>query len=186
MTPLRTLAPLPLLAACLLLAACSSPAPAQGPPSDAGDPGTVDVDDTPTVDGPHRLDIASVDACQILTRPDAEALIGVSLTEPLSEATSDVSSCTYPGDPNGPTGQVEIYIGPGAKQQLDIDRDQLGHAFTEAPGIGDEAWQEDSMIFARTGDDWISIRLVSLDDPAIFVAPLQSAMSLAVGRVQEL
>ena len=64
------------------------------------------------------------------------------------------------------------------------DKDELEHAFTEPPGIGDEAWQEDGMIFARTGTTWVSIRIVSLDDPAGFTAGLQNAMTAALARLQ--
>lgn len=172
------------IAAALLLAGCS-PAPADAPdlPADAGDSGTVDSTGAPEVVAPEGIDIASLDACTILTREDAETLIGTALTDPLQAATSDVSSCTYPGDPNGPTAQVEIYIGPGAEKQLEIERDTLEHPFTEPAGIGDEAWQEDFQIFARTGETWVSIRLVVLEDAAPYVVPLQSAITVALSRL---
>lgn len=100
---------------------------------------------------------------------------------PSQRTSRSDSERTSRSDPNGPTAQVEIYIGPGAKKQLDIDR-QLEHEFTEVAGLGDEAWQEPGMIFARTGQDWVSIRVVTLSDPAAFVTPLQSAMRVALGR----
>jgi hypothetical protein len=168
----------------LLLAGCSggpSDDGSDGLPADAGDSGTVESTGAPTEEA--GLDIASLDACTILTREDAETLIGTALTDPLQVATSDVSSCTYPGDPNGPTAQVEIYIGPGAGKQLEIERDTLEHPFTEPASIGDEAWQEDYQIFARTGETWVSIRLVVLEDAAGYVTPLQTAMTAALARL---
>lgn len=178
----RTIVAVPVLVAALLLGACSA-SPPPDLPEDAGDAGEVDPSSTPSNAEPDGIDIASLDACTILTQEDAETLIGTELTDPLSAATSDVSSCTYPGDPNGPSAQVEIYIGPGAKQQLDIDKDQLAHPFTEPTGIGDEAWQEDWMIFARTGDTWVSIRIVTSEEAAASLVPLQTAMTTALGRL---
>lgn len=175
----RTPGLLALAASALLLAGCS--APASNAPHDAGNGGAVDPTSAPST--PSRLDVSKIDACTILPQSDAEALIGSALTDPLTASTSDVASCTYPGDPNGPTAQVEIYLGDGAKQQLEIDRDKLQHAFTQPSGLGDEAWQEDDMIWARTGTTWVSIRVVSLDDASRFTQPLQTAMAGALARL---
>lgn len=177
----RTLLPVA-LAAALLLSACAAPAPAPELPPDAGDAGTIDSTAQPDEE-PAGIDIASLDACEILPRSDAEAILGLALPDELAAATADVSSCTYTADPNGPVGQVEIFVGPGAQKQLELDRDVLEHVFMQPTGIGDEAWQEDAMIFARTGETWASIRVVSLDDPATFVEPLQAAMVAALDRL---
>ncbi|WP_054680541.1 DUF3558 domain-containing protein [Microbacterium sp. No. 7] len=175
------------VAAALLLGGCAASAPETPElPADAGDAGEVEVTAEPTIAAPKTLDVASLDACTILTKEEAETAIGTALTEPLSASTADAAACTYPGDPNGPTAQVAIFVGPGAKQQLDIDKDTLEHVFVEVPGLGDEAWQQDGMIFARSGNDWLSIQFVSLDDPAVFVEPLRSAMAVAVDRVRGL
>jgi len=177
--PRRAATLLAVAASALLLAGCA--APSSNAPHDAGNGGAVNPSAAPSKAAP--LDVSKLDACTILPQADAETLIGSKLTDPLKVATSDVSSCTYPGDPNGPTAQVEIYVGDGAKQQLDIDKDKLQHAFTQPSGLGDEAWQEDGMIWARTGTTWVSIRVVSLDDGTAFVQPLQDAMSSALGRL---
>ena len=166
-------------ASLLLLAGCAA-----GPsnaPHDAGDGGAVAPSSAPSK--PAAIDISKIDACTILPQADAEKLIGSTLTDPLKASNSDVASCTYPGDPNGPTAQVEIYIGDGAKQQLDIDKDKLQHEFTQPSGLGDEAWQEYDMLFARTGTTWVSIRLVSLSDGTTFEQPLRDAMSAVLGRL---
>ena len=181
----RILPPLALVAA-LLLAACGSPTPETQLPPDAADAGTVDSTSTPGAGGPAAIDIASLDACAILTRSDAEAILGLATPEQLGAATADVASCGYTADPNGPVGQVELYVGPGALKQLEIDRDVLEHVFTQPTGIGDEAWLQDGMIFARAGETWFSIRVVSLDDPARFVDPLQTAARDVAARLDAL
>jgi len=166
-------------ASALLLAGCATAHP--NAPHDAGNGGAVAP--SAAASKPAAIDISKVDACAILPQADAEALIGTKLTDPLTASNSDEATCTYPGDPNGPTAQVEIYVGDGAKQQLDIDKDKLQHTFTQPTGIGDEAWQEDDMIWARTGTTWVSIRIVSLEDAAQYAEPLQTAMRAALGRL---
>jgi hypothetical protein len=174
-----------LAAAALVLAACSAGGGGGGKgPADAGDSGTVDHGSGTATKAPTKIDTSKLDACTILPQPDAETLIGTTLIDPLKVSTSDVASCTYQSDPNGPVGQVEIYVGDGAKQQLDIDKDKLQHAFTQPSGLGDEAWQEDEMIWARSGPTWVSIRIVSLDDAAAFVQPLQTAMTTALANLK--
>lgn len=118
------------------------------------------------------------------TIPSAVAKLAT--PEQSSAATEDVSSCSYTADPNGPVGQVELYVGPGALKQLEIDRDVLEHVFTQPPGIGDEAWLQDGMIFARTGETWFSIRVVSLGDAEPFVEPLRTAARTVVERLDAL
>jgi len=78
--------------------------------------------------------------------------------------TSDVDSCTYSGDPNGPTAQFEVFIGAGAKKFYDDDAITLQHTFTDVTGTGDEAHEEDGALFFRKGDTWFALRLTSLDD----------------------
>ncbi len=177
----RGFALLGLAASALLLAGCSGAGGGSNAPHDAGNGGAVAPSSAPSK--PAAIDISKIDACTILPQADAEKLIGSKLTDPLKASNSDVASCTYPGDPNGPTAQVEIYIGDGAKQQLDIDKDKLKHDFTQPTGLGDEAWQEYDMLFARTGTTWVSIRLVSLSDGATFEQPLRDAMSGVLGRL---
>jgi hypothetical protein len=163
-------------AAIALLASCSA---SPGLPANAGDNGVASHSAAPSA--PKKLDLSKLDACTVLKQADAETLIGSKLTDPLRASNPDVASCTYPGDPNGPTAQVEIYVGDGAKQQLAIDRDKLKHTFTQPTGLGDEAWEEADMIWARTGSTWVSIRIVSLDDLSKFTTPLQTAMGTALG-----
>lgn len=82
----------------------------------------------------------------------------------------------------GPTAQVEVFVGDGAKKFLDTDRDTLGHAFTSVPGIGDEAYEEENVIFFNKGGTWVSIRLTLLNDPVLNKVPLETAAKTAAGR----
>lgn len=174
----RALAALPIIAlSTALLAGCAT---AAATPKDAGDGGTVKQSASPTKVAAGPLDTSKFDACTLLSTSDAEALVSNKVIAPIKVSTGDVASCTYQGDPNGPLGQVEIYVGDGAKQQLHIDKDNLKHTFTQPAGLGDEAWQEEGWIWARRGTMWVSIRIVVLRDSSLFVTPLQTAMDTAL------
>ncbi|WP_171906761.1 DUF3558 family protein [Jiangella alba] len=120
----------------------------------------------------------TVDACALLTQAEAEALAATPLDPPLAGE----ASCTWTGPVTGPTAQVEVYAGDGALKILDIDR-QLGHVFTALPGIGDEAHLEDGMVFVLVDGTWIGVRLVRLDDPALFAGPLEDAARIVADRL---
>jgi hypothetical protein len=177
-TTRRVFVALPIIAlATTLLVGCSS---GSATPKDAGANGTVKQSASPSKPAAGPLDTAKFNACTLLPTADAETLVSNKVIAPIVVSTSDVASCTYQGDPSGPLGQVEIYVGDGAKQQLAIDKDKLKHTFIQPPGIGDEAWQEEGWIFARKGTTWVSIRIVVLRDSSLFVTPLQTAMTTAL------
>ncbi len=156
------------------LAGCVSAAPAPGTTS------PLDNVSSPQEEPPSEAPAAALpDPCTLLSKADAELLART----PLEDAVPAPQSCTYSGPVTGPVAQVEIYVGDGAKKMLDIDRDDLGHPFTDVPGIGDEALLEDGAIFFRTGTVWVAIRLVLLNDPAENVEPLQAAARTAAGRM---
>ena len=50
---------------------------------------------------------AVLDACALVPKAQAEAVIATKLQDGTRVSNSDVNSCTYPGDPSGPTAQVE-------------------------------------------------------------------------------
>lgn len=168
-----------LLASALLVGCGSSsgdPEPGPAAPTDAVlTPAADGAQPSPTQPAPAALP----DACALLAKADAELLART----PLEDAVPAPNSCTYTGPVTGPVAQVEVYVGDGAKKMLDIDRDDLGHAFTEVPGIGDEALLEEGAIFVRKGAVWVAIRLVLLNDPAENVAPLEAAARTAAGRM---
>ncbi|MEV4532817.1 DUF3558 family protein [Asanoa sp. NPDC049518] len=118
------------------------------------------------------------DPCELITQADAEKLAGTPLDPPVPVR----ETCTYTGPVTGPTAQVEIFVGDGAKKFLDIDR-ELKHEFTELAGIGDEAHLEDGTVFFAKGGVWVSIRLVRLVDPEETHKPLEAAARTAADRM---
>jgi hypothetical protein len=125
-----------------------------------------------------------IDPCKLLTQAEATTLAGVKLNAAVEAGAAGTQTlCQYTSDPSGPTAQVEIITGDGAKKELDIDRDTLKHQFTSVPGIGDEADQEDGNIFIRKGDNWVDINLVKLNDPAQNVQPMQTAAKIIASRL---
>jgi hypothetical protein len=153
----------------LVLTACG------GSSSKAAAPGTTE----PAVTAAPGTTVASApkthNSCALLPKTQAEALIGTKLQPGVHESTNDVDSCTYSGDPTGPTAQVEVFIGAGAKQIYDDDLKVLQHTFTNVPGVGDEAHEEDFLLFFRKGPTWVALRLTSLDDFSVFKARLEAA-----------
>ena len=111
---------------------------------------------------------AVAQACELVPKADAEAVMGTALQDGTPISNADVNSCTYPGDPNGPTAQFEIFVGPGAKKFFDDDSITLQHQFTDVSGLGDEAHEEDYTIFFRKGENWVALRITSLDDWSTF------------------
>ena len=112
-----------------------------------------------------------IDACALVSLDDAQALAGTALN-PGVAGNPTSPSCTYTGPTTGPTAQVEVYVGDGAKKTLDIDR-SLGHTLTPITGLGDEAYAEDNNIFIRHAKVWVAIRLVRLNNAADNAQPLE-------------
>jgi hypothetical protein len=123
----------------------------------------------------------SFDACELVTKAEAETLAGTPV-DPGQAGNPSEPSCTYTAPPTGPLGQVQVFVGAGAKKTLDIDR-ELQHEFTEVRGIGDEAWEENNAIFFRSGTTWVAIELVRLNDPAENQEPLESLAKIVVVRI---
>jgi hypothetical protein len=127
---------------------------------------------------------AAPDPCALLTKNEADTLAGTKLQAGTEAGSGGVKTlCQYTGDPSGPTAQVEVIVGDGAKKALDIDRDTLGHPFKTVSGIGDECDQEDGNIFVRKGNVWVDINLVLLNDPAQDVQPMQAAAKAVAARL---
>ncbi|MEV4123295.1 DUF3558 family protein [Micromonospora sp. NPDC049645] len=149
-------------------AASSAPATPDGASAPAG-----------TTDTPPAA--VTVDACTLVTKQEAEKLAGTRLEDPL-EKPEDRDTCTYTGPVTGPTAQVEVYVGDGAKKFLDIDR-ELGHELTPISGAGDEAYAEDGTVFVSKGGVWACVRLVRSEDPATYRKALEAVARTAAGRL---
>jgi hypothetical protein len=105
------------------------------------------------------------DPCHLVSQSQAEALAQTPLQAAVEAGAPPDVMCQYDGPTTGPTAQVEIFVGDGAKKTLDIDRDELHHDFTTLTGIGDEAYLEDNDVFLRKGDIWVEVNVVLLDVP---------------------
>ena len=88
---------------------------------------------TPTTAAPA----GALEPCRLVTRDDAEKVIGMPLAAGVVDGPKGDEGCTYTADPNGPVGQVEIYAGPGGKSYYDIDKGKT----TADTGIGNPAVQ---------------------------------------------
>jgi Protein of unknown function (DUF3558) len=125
---------------------------------------------------------ATVDACALLPKADAEAVAGTPL-DPGEAGNPSNPSCTYNTPSSGPTAQVTIYVGDGAKKTYDIDQ-SLMHTFMPAPAVtADESWEEDNAIFFRKGSTWVQISLVRLNDPSENRMPLEQAAQKVASRL---
>jgi hypothetical protein len=111
------------------------------------------------------------DPCTLVTLDDAVALAGTALDPGVSAGTPDDMSCTFTGPTDGPTAQVELFVGPGADKYLDVDR-SLDHDIQPLAGVGDEAYIEEFNVFFRTGNRWNVLRLTRLDDFAAYRQPM--------------
>ncbi|MER5336386.1 hypothetical protein [Micromonospora sp. NPDC002717] len=118
------------------------------------------------------------DPCALVSRREAEQLAGT----PLEEGQPVRETCTYTGPTSGPTAQVEIFVGEGARKFLDIERD-LGHELRPLAGVGDEAYASHEAVFVHRSGVWASVRLVRLNDPAENRAPLERVARTVAGRL---
>ncbi len=146
--------------AALVTGGCGSSSHSSSPPTTqaaAADttPATA-ADTTPTT-------VALAKACDLFTKQQADSAIGLTLQAAVAGGASDTTSCTLTAPPTGPVGQVEAYVGPGAKKYYDVDQN-IGHTFEKVPGLGDEAYLEPGAVFFRKGTNWVAIRITSLDD----------------------
>jgi hypothetical protein len=161
-----------------IIGSLSSASPATG--------GTAPTGTAPSSAAGTSAAPAKLDACALLTKSEAEALAGTPLNDAVAAGpagSGDNTLCQFTGPTTGPTAQVEVFVGDGAKKQLDIDRDNLMHAFTDCAGIGDQCLQEDDNIFVEKNGTWASINLVLLNDPAMNVQPMQTAIKQVADRL---
>ena len=125
---------------------------------------------------------APIDPCSLITRAEANAVAGVKTGDPLPAGDPAVR-CVWPTPTSGAVGQVEIDVGDGAKKAYDIDHDVLQHTFKPVPGLGDEAYSEESYVFFRKGDLWIAIHVVRLDDPKTWMPKVVALAETVAGRL---
>ncbi|MEU3456574.1 DUF3558 family protein [Micromonospora sp. NPDC006766] len=119
-------------------------------------------------------------ACDLVTDQEAAALARLKL----DPKRVGEQSCTWTAPVTGPTGQVEVYVGDGAKKTLDIER-QLSHELEPLSGVGDEAYLDTQAneVFVRKADTWVEIRLVLLNDPKENHKPLKELIRVVADRL---
>jgi hypothetical protein len=166
----------------VVVAACSgaaaTPAPTQAPAATD----TAIADAATAMDTPLATDAPPPDPCRLLTQDEADTLAGVKLGAPMPSG-DPTTLCVWPTPTTGSVAQVEVGVGDGAKKFLDIDKDTLGHAFTQVAGLGDEAWQESDTIFVRTGTLWFSLHLVKLDSDPNDESNMAALAKTILGRI---
>ncbi|MFF3563722.1 hypothetical protein ACFYXS_27105 [Streptomyces sp. NPDC002574] len=146
-------------------------APAASTPAGGGAaPGTSQPDDGQASATPSPSPTAaSDDPCSLVTQLEADQLAGMSLGH--GRAIGD--TCTYTAPPDGPTGQVEVYSGESGKNYYDAEHQIHGDgAMKPLKDVGDEAYLADGEVFLRVGEQWVSIRLVRLEDEREHAQPL--------------
>lgn len=170
----------------LLLTGCgggepAAPAPAATEPALAvpTEPtGTGPAEPTDSGSGGGAEGTSLPDACALMTKADAQKLVGMTLLD----GVGTPGDCTYNSDPTGPTGQVFVAVGDGAKKTYDINR-TLKHEFRALPGVADEAWAEDGAVYVRKGAMWVVVSMIKLNDPKENVKPLAAAARTVAGRL---
>ncbi|MFF3855879.1 hypothetical protein [Micromonospora sp. NPDC002575] len=149
-----------------------APAPTAAQPGEATDP-TDGQSPQPADDA-----VALPDPCALVRKPEAEKLAGLGLDD--GKPVGD--TCTYTAPVDGPTAQVEVFVGDGAKKYLDIER-TLGHETRALPGVGDEAYATADSFFVNASGRWVAVRLVRLNDPEENRRPLESLARTVAARL---
>lgn len=165
--------------ACFGLAACngSDKASPFTTPAASTPQSTVDATEAQEQSGEDDAPPAEIDPCTLVTKKEADKLAGVTLAEP----DGGSGMCTFATPTSGPTAQVEVYVGDGAKKYMEIDR-ELGHEFTTVDGVGDEAYAEDGVIFFVKGGTWVGIHVFKLSEGDT-ATPLKTLARTAAGRM---
>lgn len=160
------------------LAACSSTTSGSphAAPASRSAPAVPPSSSAPALSVPPKA--SDVDPCSLVTKAEADKISGVTLQAP----SRVEQTCTFASPTSGSPGQLEVYVGDGAKKFYDIDRVDLGHKFQTVPNVADEAHVEDGAIFFRSGGIWIGLRLLRLDE--VDTRPLLGQLArIAVGRI---
>jgi hypothetical protein len=174
------------MVALLLLAGCGGDDDDSGSDDESlfTDEGEADGDTTTTSSAEETTTTATtapaeLDPCAIVTKAEAEGVVGTPLDEPVPSA----ESCSWTGPVTGPTAQFETFVGDGAFKILEIDRDVLAHEFEPIAGTGDEALLEDGALFIRKGEMWVALRVVLLEELSVYRDELLALGLLVADRM---
>jgi hypothetical protein len=128
------------------------------------------------VRGPQALP----QACKLLTRLEAQRLVGIKVQPPNNLGRG----CMYTGFPTATVAQVEIYVDSSIPRTLQIDRGELHHKFWKVPRLGDQALEEEWTIFVRKGTVWLTIHVTRLEPWPLYRKKLEQAARVAISRVR--
>ena len=120
-------------------------------------------------------------ACKLVTRPEAQRLLGLKL-QPANNLGG--RGCVYTSYPTGSPGQVEVYVDSTIPRTLQIDREVLHHKFWKVPRLGDQALEEEWTIFVRKGTVWITIHVTRLEPWPLYRKRLEQSARVATSRVK--
>jgi hypothetical protein len=148
------------------------------PAASAGQPAVTTPQQEPAGEASVAATPAAPDPCSLVSKQDAERLARTRL----NDARPAAEACTYTGPVTGPTAQVEVYVGDGAKKFLDIER-ELKHELRPLPGVGDEAYASFEAVFVNKSGLWVTVRLVRLNDPTENRKPLEDLARTVATRI---
>lgn len=168
------------------IAACSREG--QEPPPAAGATGSpvvpvVSPTAVPATPPGPTIDLAAIDPCELVTKAEAEAILGLGVDDPHRNDLPETRSCTYYAPPTGPVGKVDVFVGQGAENVLNFNRDLLNHDFTEVADVADEAYEKPYEFYFRKADVWVVIAVVRIVPAEEIQDRLEKAARTAATRV---
>jgi hypothetical protein len=167
--------------ALVVLTGCTSTTEtaAPAPPATKASPSAT----PPGEEIPPPPDLTKLEPCKILTQAEAEKLARTPLDKGVVGADVETPSCTYNGPTTGPSAQVGLIIGPGAKKYFDIDK-KLGTR-PRLAGLADEAYThaEGYKVYFRKGTTWVVMSLVRLEDHPYYMKTMVSLARSVASRI---
>jgi uncharacterized protein DUF3558 len=165
----------------LVLTGCASTTETAAPASPATKAGPSATPSGEEI--PPPPDLTKLAPCTILTRAEAEKLARTPLAKGVVGADPESPSCTYNGPTTGPSAQVGLVIGPGAKKYFDIDK-KLGTR-PRLAGLADEAYSyaEGYKVYFRKDTTWVVMSLVRLEDHPYYMKALVSLARTVASRI---
>lgn len=195
-----------IIALIFLLAGCSgddgdgdtNPAQLSDQNSDENSAGVAEddealLDDDEATNGESASDAnAAIDACTLVTKEEAEAVVGQEIE--LESSGDSGGFCTYDTVTEDLSiVMIQVGVQPGAlsndvelKTVAELVADGLGHSgeLAEISGLGDGAYLADGglipTIFVASGDDLLNVGAMGTEDD---VAALKELAEIALGRL---
>jgi hypothetical protein len=145
-----------ILCAAFLLSACGPSGNSNSPPSSSG---TAKSTVTGKSSGDGSSKPPNIDACSLVTRDEADAIMG-KLREAPKPATTvgKEKACSYGPNTDGANATLRLYGSDQWDLQKGIDSEEK---MTDVPGLGDEAYYTkkgtDTDLWVRKGDAVLNV-----------------------------